>query len=362
MGKSLLLKKFMFLSFFIFLLMNEIFGQKALPVYDGINYSAGTLVYDNTNWWCLNGTPVNDVSVTSGSLSFTGLLESTANKLSFGGAGDDFVIWFGDRPADTKIYYSFIFQVTDMSGVGAGTPASFAGFYNTPDISGSFGCSIIIQKDVSDPSKFNIAHGTRSALPVWNTVAGNPVKYSLNTPIFIVACYEIIGTFIDGTPNDKSSMWINPSPSTFENTLPPTANLSGDLTGTGANDINPVNRFYIRQDAASNTPSIDIDEIRIGLTWTSVTPKSLITGTYSISGENTCPTLYPNPVNDVMSIDIKNPGISSFDIHGITGNLLIRKVAYQGSENLDLSSFPKGIYLITFRGQNCTFVKKIIKK
>ena len=62
-----------------------------------------------------------------------------------------------------------------------------------------------------------------SASPVWNFSAGTPVQYSINTPILIVGCYEIIGTFLDGTPNDKSSFWINPLSSTFENTLPPTA-------------------------------------------------------------------------------------------------------------------------------------------
>ncbi len=46
--------------------------------------------------------------------------------------------------------------------------------------------------------------------------------------------------------NDKSSMWINPSSTTFENTLPPAATITKNLTGTGINDIDVVNRFYIR--------------------------------------------------------------------------------------------------------------------
>ena len=125
MEKSLRFKKIMFFSCFIFLLINGSYGQKTLPVYDGINYTAGTLVYDNTNWWCLNTSPVNDVNVASGSLSYSGLLESTANKISISGDGDDFVIWFGDQPADTKIYYSFIFQVTDMTGISFRNTCTF---------------------------------------------------------------------------------------------------------------------------------------------------------------------------------------------------------------------------------------------
>ena len=44
MGKSLLFNKFFLLSCFIILLATEIYGQKALPVYDGIDYTVGTLV------------------------------------------------------------------------------------------------------------------------------------------------------------------------------------------------------------------------------------------------------------------------------------------------------------------------------
>lgn len=359
-------KRIMFFSCFIFLLNIESYGQKTLPVYDGINYTAGTLVYDNTNWWCLNASPTNDVTVATGSLSYSGLLESTANKISISGDGDDFVIWFEDRPADTKIFYSFIFQVTDMTGIGAGTPAHFAGFSDSPTTASIWGCSIIFQKDVSDPTKFNIGHGPRSGYFLWNTVdgtpTGTPVKYSLNTPIFIVACYEIIGTYNDGFPNDKSSMWINPSSSTFENTLPPTVNITRDLTGSGINDIDVVNRFYIRQDAASNTPSIDIDEIRIGLTWASVTPKSVATDVPDNYSERTGATIYPNPVKDVMKVNVKNPDISFMEIFNITGSRIMTKEVNQGTTNVDLSGLPDGMYVVSFKGAGVSYIKKFIKK
>jgi hypothetical protein len=355
-------KKVMFFSSFIFLLMTGSYGQKVLPVYDGINYLVGTLVYDNANWWCLNATPLNDVLVSTSSLSSSGLLESAGNKISISGDGDDFAIWFGDQPADTKIYYSFIFQVTNMTGISSGTPAHFAGFYNSATTTGSFGCSIIIQKDESDPTKFNIGHGIRSALPVWDMIAGVPVKYSINTPIFIVACYEVIGTFVDGTPNDKSRMWINPSSSTFENAVPPTATLNEDLTGTGANDINPVNRFYIGQDALSNTPSIDIDEIRIGSTWAIVTPKSIATSTNEIFSEKTGAIIYPNPVKDIMKIDVKSSDINFMEIYNLTGTRILSKKVNQGVTNIDVSSLPKGMYTVSFKGPGAGYNRKFIKK
>jgi hypothetical protein len=364
MEKFIGFKKIVFFSCFFFLLNIGSYGQKTLPVYDGINYTVGTLAYDNANWWCLTPpTPTNDITVASGSLSYSGLLESTANNIKVGGAGDDIVIWFGDRAADTKIYYSFIFQVTDMAGIGAGTPAHFAGFSNSYTTTGSLGCSIFFQKDVTDQTKFNIGHSTRSSVvPVWNSVASIPVQYSVNTPIFIVGCYEIIGTFLDGTPNDKSSMWINPSSATFENALPPTASLTSVLIVGGPNDINPVRSFYIRQDAVSNTPLIDIDEIRIGSLWAEVTPKSIATSANDFVINETGIKIFPNPVKDILKVDIKNSDIRLIEIYNITGTRLLTKKAETGTNNIDVSSLPQGIYSVSFKGTGAPRTGKFIKK
>ena len=363
MKKSIGFKRILFSSCFIFFLIGGSFGQKTLPVYDGINYTVGNLVYDNTNLWCLNTSPVSDVTVTSGSLSYSGLLESTADKISISGDGDEFVIWFGDRPADTKVFYSFIFQITNMAGISSGTPAHLAGFTNTYNTIGSFGCSIFVQKDAIDPMKFNIGHVARSSqVPVWNLLSGTPVQYSINTPILVVGCYEIIGTFLDGTPNDKSSFWINPLSSTFENTLPPTATITSNLSGGSANDINPVTSFYIRQDAISNTPSLDMDEIRVGLTWASVTPKSISTGTNDIYSEKTRADIYPNPVKDILKIDNKNTGITSIEVYNPAGIRILTKKVDQGITNVDVRSLPQGIYIVSFKGMGGTYNRKFIKK
>lgn len=363
MKRSFGFKRTVITSCFIIFLISGSYGQKALPVYDGINYTAGTLVYDNTNWWCLNPSPVNDVTVTAGSLSYPGLLESTANKISISGDGDDFVIWFGDRPADTKVYYSFIFQVTNMAGISSGTYAHFAGFTNTYNTIGSFGCSIFVQKDATDFAKFNIGHFAKSSQePVWNQVSGTPVQYSINTPILVVGCYEIIGPFINGTPNDKSSFWINPLSSTFENTLPPTAAITSNLTGKSTNDLNPVTSFYILQDAPTNTPAIDIDEVRIGSTWASVTPKSISTGTKDIYSEKNRADIYPNPVNDILKVDLNNTGITYIEVYDPAGLKLLTKKVDQGITNIDVKSLPQGIYIISFKGSGGTYNRKFIKK
>jgi len=355
-------KKIVFFFCFIILIINGIYGQKTLPVYDGINYTAGTLTYDNINWWCLNTVPVNDVTVISGSLVYPGLLESTANKLRFNGGGDEIAIFFGNQAADTKVYYSFIFQVTDLTGLSVSSATDLAGFSNAPNTSSAWGCSLIIQKDATDPTKFNLGHGTRSSLPVWNIVGGVPVKYTVSTPIFIVSEYDIIGAYVSGTPNDKSSIWINPDPLTFESSVPPAATISGDLTGSGINDINPLNRFYLKQDAVTTTPVIDIDEIRIGLTWASVTPKQITTGTKELLNDKMTASVYPNPVSDLLKVDIKSADINTIEIYNLGGIRLLTKKIDRGSNNIDVSTLPKGMYAVVLKGSGVIVNRKFIKK
>ncbi len=364
MEKNMFFHRLLVLPFFIFLLTGEIYSQKTLPVYEGFNYSAGPLVYDAANWWVLSAPPVNDVSVTVGSLTYEGLMESAANKLSIGGEGDDFVTWFGDHPADPKMYYSFLFQVKDISGLSTGTWAHFAGFTNSySSINPPFGCSIFLQKDASDASKFNIGHSTRSSLdPVWNSVIGIPVQYSLNTPILVIGRYEIIGVFLSGTPDDKSSIWINPPASTFETEAPPAADISRNLTGvTTANDLNGVNSFYIRQDAVSNTPALDIDEIRIGVTWAEVTPKSIPTGIDDVFNDRVKIGISPNPAENIMKVEVGNANISGLEVYNLTGTRLMSKKLNQRTTDIDVSSLPRGIYVVTFKGSGVMYSRKFVK-
>ncbi|MCX6325736.1 MAG: T9SS type A sorting domain-containing protein [Bacteroidia bacterium] len=364
MKKTLLMKQLVFLSVFSMLLISENSGQKTLPVYDGISYTAGTLVYDATNWWVLNSTAVNDVAVTAGSLTYTGLRESAGNKISIGGDGDDFVIWFGDQPTDSKTYYSLIFQVTGMSGISAGTTAYFAGFSNNGTTGSSNGCGIYFQVDAINPAKFNIGHGTRAAstiVPVWNTSGGSPVQYSVNTPIFVVGCYEAIGVYTAGVPNDKSSLWINPSAANFEDLLPPAASINTALTGTAPNDVSVVNRFFLRQDLTTNNPAIEVDEIRIGLTWSSVTPKALSTSAGKILSEGRSANIYPNPVKDNLKVDISGSDISNIEIFNITGVRVLSRILDQGVNNVNVSDLPQGAYIVKLKGSGTNSSGKFIK-
>jgi N-acetylneuraminic acid mutarotase len=76
--------------------------------------------------------------------------------------------------------------------------------------------------------------------------------------------------------------------------------------------------------------------------------------------------IYPNPTNDILSIEISNTGNQGLEIEilDITGTLIYQK-EYTSSgahfvEQLDLSGYKKGIYLIKARQANAVFIGKVV--
>lgn len=68
------------------------FGQATLPVHEPFNYTAGTILRDQTadNWASFTGaTDADVVTIAAGSLSYAGLPASTFNKMTYAGIGGE---------------------------------------------------------------------------------------------------------------------------------------------------------------------------------------------------------------------------------------------------------------------------------
>lgn len=69
--------------------------------------------------------------------------------------------------------------------------------------------------------------------------------------------------------------------------------------------------------------------------------------------------IYPNPFENQITISTTNE--ISFEFYTITGNLLISENGVKGSQTLDLSYLPEGIYIIKCLIEKNPFYEKIIK-
>ena len=71
--------------------------------------------------------------------------------------------------------------------------------------------------------------------------------------------------------------------------------------------------------------------------------------------------VYPNPVSDVLSIDLQKAGYSSLEVSDLTGRILIAKTIDNQIFSLDVLNLKKGVYFITFKEGNISYTRRFIK-
>jgi len=238
-------------------------------VYEPFDYTVGSALQGQGGWTALN--TGDDLLIASGNLTYSGLAPSTGNKLSFAGGGIDAYKEFSANGISSgKVYYSFILKVTDLAAATEAAGGYFIGFaYDNTN----FGATVWTKR--VDDNSYQIGINSRTT-PATNTqfTAGN---YSKGAEVFIVASYEVV----DGTGNDVAKVWINPASQDFGTANEPASTLS--ITNTGGTDLTLVKRIFIRQDSNTETPAIELDELRVGDTWAQVTPKGALSNDATVT-------------------------------------------------------------------------------
>ena len=220
----------------------------------------------NANGWTTHSGTAGEISAlttasqSGNSLNYPGLQAATGNRIALASSGTEDI----NKPfttSGTTGYFSFLLNVTNTTGL---TTAGnyFIGFAAS---TGATGVTIFFPrvhiKLGTTPNTFQLGILNTSGGTV--TISYAPTEYALNTTLFVVAkaSSSAVGSSITG------SLWINPIPGAAEPT-PVVTNSSGtsNWAATGIQSI------FLRQ--AAGTGNYEIDEIRAGETWASVTPSS----------------------------------------------------------------------------------------
>ncbi len=291
------MKNFLQFSLLIFagiLFSNFSFGQATLPHHDPLNYTVSQGLQSQTGWTSLNSG--DDLLIASGNLSSNSLPASSGNKVTFDGSGIDAAKLFTQQTSGTT-YFSFLMNITSLGSLNT-TGGYFTGF--TEGTTNTFGATVWTR---SDGSGFDIGINpkTTAANTVWTSGTT-----SINTTIFVVISYQIVS----GTTNDVVKLWINPATGGSE----PSATLSAT---NGLTDLANINRILIRQDGASATPYIEMDELRIGTTWASVTPAPSTTVTQLTNGIASSPLTASATNKAVLGFSISStgtPNLTAFNV------------------------------------------------
>jgi hypothetical protein len=190
------------------------------------------------------------------SLYYSGLETSNGNRITYVAGNTEDV-----NKAITGIsgtgYFSYLLKVTNTTGLSA-VGDYFTGFGGTAGISVSIFAPRVYIKAGITPNTFQLG--------IQNTTGGTPTQtysgeYPVGTTIFVVVKLNASVSPI------QASLFVNPIPGAIE----PAASISNS---SGTNTFANFASIFLRQggSATSGTGNLQMDEIRVGSTWESVTP------------------------------------------------------------------------------------------
>ncbi|MDT8415410.1 MAG: T9SS type A sorting domain-containing protein [Flavobacteriaceae bacterium] len=324
-------------QFYFFTLLSVLFyvptatGQ-ALPITEVFNYAVGSNLGGQGGW--VNAKSGDEVTVQSGSLSYEGLLISTANSVTFSGAGINPQMPFESQSGNT-VYASFIFRVTDLSTLTDTNGVYFAGFGLSTTV---FGGTVWLR---TAGTQFNIGINKATAV---NDNTWLSTNFDTNTDIFVVIAYDLaIG---------EARIWVNPVKDDLATDTPPTPSGTANLNMTRTS----LSRFFLRQASATETPTIVFDELRIGTTWASVTP--IPTVSLEDKFKNSF-AVFPNPATNGF-VNISSASLSPKDIHvyDVLGKLLVKQTI--SGTRLNIENLKAGVYILKVAQDGRTETKKLV--
>jgi hypothetical protein len=308
-----------------------------LPYYEPFAYAEASNL-GQTQQWSNNNTGDN-IIIAGGNLTpaYAGLNPSTTGYAIFGGEGLDCSTSFTSTTTGT-VYYSFILNVNTMAGVTAAAGGYFATLGSS---STNFGATLWTKR--VDDGVYNLGIETRS-----NTAGTTFDTTDLVTgaTYFVVVGY----TFGASASDDTVSLWINPT----INGAQPAATITDTHTGT---DLTSISNFILRQDSTVATPSMSVDELRIGTTWAQVTNGTLGTNQNTIAGLR----MYPNPVtNGTLFIETSANAEKTVTVFDVLGKQVLNTTT--SNNTINVASLHTGVYIVNITEEGKTASRKLVIK
>ncbi|MEI7677481.1 MAG: T9SS type A sorting domain-containing protein, partial [Bacteroidales bacterium] len=154
---------------------------------------------------------------------------------------------------------------------------------------------------------------------------------------------------------------FTPSNTTIALYVNPTIGTTPSNPTITATSISPLLFYSIGMYLNSNTSSVSIDEMRIGKTYSDVTPQGLITNINSLNKISL--SVYPNPATDYITLQIgKNGEKADLNIIDMEGGVLISHKSLEDGSKISLANLNNGNYIVRIVSNFKTVVKQFIVK
>lgn len=236
----------------------------------------------NANGWTIqSGTTgfINSINTSSdqgNSLAFSGLPSSVGNRITLV-AGNAEDINKSVTGLTTVGYYSFLLKVSDTLGLSTNANGDyFIGFTTATGASSTFASRVYVKKATGN----NFLLGIQNASSGTVTTTFSSTVYPIGTTVFVAVKLD------KSTSPIAASLYVNPTPGAVE----PTPTVTNNM---GTATLSAIGALFIRQagNATTGTGNLQIDEIRVGATWSDVTPAGItaptvIASTAGLTGFN----------------------------------------------------------------------------
>jgi hypothetical protein len=293
-----------------------------LPVNEPFNYTVGSEL-NASQMWTNASVGSDNILVATGNLNYTGIT-STGNHVSFAGTGSDPRLPFTETTSG-ELYVSFLTSVTDITGV---TGTSY--FVVLNETSNSFTTARIWIRNDGTQYQFGINPTAATGDIVWSNNL-----YNLNSTQYLVLAYDFntntLSLFENPTIGGTASPSLTVTPTT------PIANLAG---------------FIIRQDNATGTPAMLVDELTIN-----TTPNF----TLSSSSFNAIDglTMYPNPLKgNTLYLNSTANTTMSVQIFDVLGKEVLKSNVTNNAVNV--SGLNTGVYIVKVTEEGKTATRKLV--
>ncbi|OYU85246.1 MAG: hypothetical protein CFE24_02785 [Flavobacterium sp. BFFFF2] len=303
----------------------------ALPYYEPFNVTAGTNIGTLQTWTSAN--TGNDVTVVTGSLTYPGA-PTAGNAAQLNGAGKDPWSAFTAVTSGT-LYNSFTMKVSDFGTIADAKEFYFYGL-TTSTISTYLGRMFLKHSGTQYLLGFDTVNTP-------TTTTYGATLYNVGDTIMILMSYD----FNAMTYN----VWVNPNLSSLSNLGAPTFTKLLTSTTVPTN----IGGVQLRQDQATTTPMMVIDEIRVATDITQLLANDNFT---QIAGLQ----VYPNPVNNgklfISSDSLEDKQVTIFDMLG----KMVLSTKVSGNEAVNVSELLSGAYLVKVTENGITETRKCIVK
>lgn len=336
------------------------YGQRALPMYEGFDYTIGSNIIGQGGWSNLTTTTNDALIASSPGWTAAGLPVYTGEALAIDRSGDDPQLVFTPVPTTGAIYASFVMKVTSLmtgttttplyityatTGTTSSSPVAPTHFFSFAYVasgssSTSYAGAVFIRR-TSDTATdtFYLGINAGNATAVATDIVWSPTVFTVGDEIVVATSFSY--------DDYIAKMWLNPVITATEPT--------GALVTLPRSASSKPDRLRLSQQSSGATPYIIIDEIRVATNWVQVTGGTLGLSKSEISELK----VYPNPVsNGKLFISSANSGEKKVAIYSILGEQVFQTKT--SSEPINVSNLGKGGYILKITEDGKSETKKLI--